>query len=177
MRYALGTIALVAAAILAAPVDVAPLQAQTPQLQGTFTYDAAASDNINQAIERAVARMNFVTRPIARGRLRRTNEAYERIRISYTPAQVSVVTDARAPIVTPASGSAIRWTREDGEVLDVSTTWESGALTQTFKAEDGQRVNRYSVGPDGSVLTMQVTITSPRLAAPLVYNLRYRRAE
>ena len=175
MRFALSSIALVAAAILAAPVGLAPAQAQSAQLQGTFVYDAAASDNINQAIDRAVARMNFVTRPIARGRLRKTNEAYRQIRISYTPAQVSVVTDSRDAIVSPANGTPIRWTREDGEVLDVSTAWDGGALTHTFKAEDGQRVNRYSVSADGSVMTMQVTITSPRLAAPLVYSLRYRR--
>lgn len=175
MRSKLSSIAVVAAALLAAPSAVTPAQGQNPQLQGTFAYDAASSDNINQAIESAVARMNFITRPIARGRLRKTNEAYRTIRLSFTPAQITVITDSRAPIVSPASGSAIKWTREDGEVLDVATAWRGAAIEQSFTAEDGKRVNTYSVSADGSVLTMQVTITSPRLAAPLRYNLRYRR--
>ena len=167
---------LLAVLALAAVLPASAGAQQTAGLRGTFTYNAQASDNVNQAIERAVARMNFVTRPIARGRLRKTNAPYQRIAIAFTPQQVTVTTDERAPIVTPANGTPIKWTREDGEVLDVSTEWENGALEQTFKAEDGQRVNTYTVSADGNTLTMNVTITSPRLAAPLTYKLVYNRA-
>lgn len=145
-------------------------------LNGTFTYDAAASENINAAIDAAVRDMNFAMRPVARGRLRKTNQPYQRVQISHNPQQVSVVTDGRAAIVSPANGSPIDWTREDGEKLKVSTEWENGVLEQTFKAEDGQRVNAYSVSPDGRTMTMQVTVTSPRLKKPLTYKLVYNRA-
>ena len=175
MRLKLSYLAVFATALVAAPSSVAPVQAQNARLQGTFAYEAAGSDNINQAIESAVARMNFITRPIARGRLRKTNEPYRTVRISFTPAQISVVTDTRDAIVSPANGAPIKWTREDGEVLDVATAWRGATIEQSFTAEDGKRVNTYSLSPDGNVMTMQVTITSPRLAAPLRYSLRYRR--
>lgn len=175
MRLKLSSIALVAAALVAMPASVSSVQAQNARLQGTFTYDAASSDDINQAIESAISRMNFVTRPIARGRLRKTNQPYRTIRLSFTPSQISVITDTRDPIVSPANGTPIKWTREDGEVLDVATSWRGGAIEQSFTAEDGKRVNSYSLSADGDVMTMHVTITSPRLAAPLRYNLRYRR--
>lgn len=163
--------ALAVAAILPA---AAP--AQEASMRGTWTFNAQASDNVNQQIDRAVQRMNFVTRPIARGRLRRTNQPYQRLVISYTPQQVTTTFDQRAAISSPGNGTPIKWTREDGEVLDLSTEWENGRLKQTFRAEDGQRVNTYSVSADGNTLTIDVTVTSPRLPQPLTYKMVFNRA-
>lgn len=152
-----------------------PLAAQTSGFVGTFNAARQSEPHIEQAIEKAVAEMNFVTRPIARGRLKKTNPAYQRIRIGQEGAQISIQFDERKPVQMPADGSAIRWTREDGEVFDVSATHEGGALLQRFKAEDGERINRFSLSPDGAELTLDVTITSPRLPAPVKYTLTYQR--
>lgn len=161
------------AAALALP-DAA--RAQESSMRGTFTLDRAQSDDVNRAIETAVARMSFVTRPIARGRLRRTNQPYQRVVINFTQSEVTVTTDQRRPIVSPANGTAVKWTREDGEVFDLSTSWDNGRLAQSFHAEDGTRTNTFSISPDGRVLTMNVRITSPRLSSPLTYKLVYNRA-
>ena len=163
-------------ALIATTAVTAGAQGGTPSLQGSYTYDASASDNIKKAIDAAVAKMNFVTRPIARGRLTKTNQPYQQLEISYTDAQVTIKTDSRAPIVTPANGTPIKWTREDGEKFDVNTRWDKGTLAETFSAEDGQRVNTFSISPDGSVLSMHVTVTSPKLSAPLTYTVKYRRS-
>ena len=160
-------------AVLAVP---AAASAQESSMRGTFAIDRAHSDDVNRAIETAVARMSFVTRPIARGRLRRTNAPDQRITINFTPAEVTTTIDQRRPITSPANGHTVKWTREDGEVLDLSTAWENGNLVQTFRAEDGTRQNSYSISGDGRVLTMNVTITSPRLPQPLRYKLVYNRA-
>jgi hypothetical protein len=77
------------------------------------------------------------------------------------------------PIVLPASGVPIKWTREDGEKFDVSGILEHGTLVQTYRADDGQRVNRWSVA--GSRMILDVTVTSPRLENPLRYKLVYKR--
>jgi hypothetical protein len=163
-----------ALALAVAALVPAGLSAQEQSLKGTWALDRQASDNVAQAINTAVARMNFVTRPIARGRLTRTNQPYQRVVIDFNTQQVSITTDSRPVIQSPANGTPVKWTREDGEVLDLSTEWENGRLEQTFKAEDGQRVNVFSVS--GDVMTMQVTITSPRLPQPLTYKLVYNRA-
>lgn len=162
--------------LVALSPEVLPAQSQARSLEGSFVYDAQASEQINPAIERAIARMNMVTRPVARGRLRKTNTPYQRITIAHTPTQVTVTTDGRNPIVTPAAGTPVDWRREDGEMLKVSTEWKNQVLEQTFAAPDGRRINAYSISPDGRTLTMNVTVTSPRLAAPLTYRLVYRRA-
>ena len=53
---------------------------------------------------------------------------------------------------------------------------ENDRLVQTFKAEDGQRVNSFSVEATQR-LTLEVQVTSPRLPKPLTYTVRYKRAE
>ena len=166
---------ILALAALALPLGAAA-GAQESTMRGTYTLDRAHSDDVNRAIESAVARMSFVTRPIARGRLRRTNQPYQRLEINYTQAQVSVKTDNRRPMEAPANGQPVKWTREDGEVFDLSAEWQNGRLVQTFRAEDGSRTNSFTISPDGRTLTLHVTVRSPRLSSPVEYNLVYNRA-
>jgi hypothetical protein len=161
---------------LAAALLPSVASAQQASMRGTWTLNRQASDNIATAINAAVGRMNFVTRPIARGRLTRTNAPYARVEISYTQERVTLKFDERAPMVTPSNGTPIQWRREDGEMFALSTEWENGRLEQTFRAEDGQRVNVFSVSEDGNTLTLNVTVSSPRLPQPLRYKLVYNRA-
>lgn len=160
-------------------LSLGPASAREPQTQrlgGTYTVNAAASDDVNKAIEAAVEGMGFFTRGPARRRLRQTNlPPYQRIVISYTREEVSITTDRRSPIRTPAKGAPVDWTREDGEKFKVSTAWEGGKLKQTFEGKQGQRVNLYSIADDDKTLTMQVTVTSPRLPRALTYKVVYNR--
>lgn len=162
--------------LLAAFALPAAAHAQESTMRGTFTLNRQQSDDVNRAIETAVSRMSFVTRPIARGRLRRTNTAYNRVVINYTQTEVSTTFDQRRPVESPANGQPVKWTREDGEKFDLSTEWQNGRLVQTFRAEDGSRTNTYTISPDGRTLTMNVTLRSPRLTSPLEYKLVFNRA-
>ncbi len=157
------------------PGDAVPAAAQSAGLQGTFVYTPQGSDNIEQAIRNGTARMSFIARPIARSRLKKTNLPYQLIHIAHTPTQVFITRDNHAPIITPADGKTVKWKREDGEVFDVNTVWEQGNLKQTFIAPDGSRENLLALSPDGEMLVMRVTIRSPRLPAPIVYKLDYKR--
>jgi len=152
-------------------------EAQSAAFEGSFSLVPARSDDINRAIGRAVAGLNFAFRPIARSRLRRANTPYAAVMIERRGTDVAIGLDAGDAIVTPASGAPVRWRRPDGEVLQVSTAWEGGRLRQSFVAEDGRRDNLYSVSEDGRLLTMDVTVSSPRLPEPLRYRLVYRRTD
>ena len=157
----------------------APVQEPVPQapgLQGTFTLEGQARETVVKAITSGTANMNFIKRPIARSRLKKTNlPPYAWVKIEHTPQQVSIEMDGRKPIVTPADGKSIKWTREDGEVFDVNTVWDEGKLRETFVAGDGSRENLFEPSADGNAMTMQVTIRSPQLKQPIVYKLDYRR--
>jgi hypothetical protein len=178
-RIFLGT--LVLAALLPAALHA---QQQGAQHRGTWTLNAQASDNINTKINEAIGRMNVVVRQIARPRLRATNAAYPRLVITHDATSVRVDMAGRPSVSSPANGQPVLWERNTGaactairgDCVQVTTQWENGRLRQTFQAEDGRRVNVYSVSPDGGTLTMAVTITSDRLPDPLTYNLVYDRA-
>jgi len=163
------------AAFVASLAIVAHADAQAAPFTGTYTLDAERSDNVDQAINQAISRMNIATRQIARPRLRRTNQPYQRVTFAQSGQQMSITTDQRAPITTPVSGSAVKWTREDGETLDVSTRVDGRRLRQVFAAEDGRRENVWTASEDGRTMTLNVTVTSGRLPQPLTYQLVYRR--
>lgn len=177
-------IALVLAFALAAVLPQVVTAQQSSQLRGTWSLNRKDSDDINAKINTAVARMNVVVRQIARPRLRSTNVAYPQIVISYDAQNVRVDMQGRPSVSSPAGGQPVLWQRETGatcnevrgDCVRVTSVWEGGRLEQTFAAEDGQRVNVYTVSPDGNTLTMNVTVTSPRLPNPLTYKLVYNRA-
>jgi len=151
-----------------------PAGAQTAALAGAYVLSAAAGDDVEQAIGRIVDEMSFWKRPIARSRLRSTNQLARRISIAISGPQVDIVTDGTS-IKTTTDGQPAGWTREDGERIMVSTLWKGGALERVFKAEDGERANTYRLGGDGDTMTVGVVVTSPQLPRPLAYRLVYRR--
>ena len=163
-------------ALMLAPVG--PTSAQDDaraRLQGTFVNEAQSPEVIRTAIEAAVAKMNFVTRPIARGRLKKANLPHRRVEIARTEQEITVTFDSYTPVRMPADGRTAKWTRDDGETFEVSARWNGDSLVQTFKGEDGQRTNTFGLGPDGGGLTVQVEVTSPRLPAPVRYSLTFTR--
>jgi hypothetical protein len=149
--------------------------ADNPSLQGTFVSEQQSVEPITTAIETAVSKMNFIKRPIARSRLKKTNDAHRRVEIALGEPQIAVAFDGHKPVQMPADGKTIRWTREDGETFDVNAVWDGDQLVQTFKADDGTRSNTFSIAPDGR-LNMQVKLTSPQLDAPVTYTLSFARS-
>jgi hypothetical protein len=148
--------------------------AQEPLWVGVFENKDQSSDGIQAAIETAVAKMNFIKRPIARSRLKKTNEPHKKIVITQRADVISVAFDDRKPVQMPADGRPIKWTRDDGEVFDVSVAVTNEGLVQTFTAEDGQRVNTFSAN-DAGQMTMEARLTSPQLTTPVIYTLLYHR--
>ncbi len=180
-RQRILSLSLVALFAFALPSAV---QAQQSQLRGTWTLNRQQSDDINAKINTAVARMNVVVRQIARPRLRSTNTAYPQLVLTPDATNIRVDMQGRPSVSSPANGQPVLWHRETGrtcaqmkgDCVRVSTEWENGRLEQSFQAEDGRRVNVYTVSADGATMTMNVTITSPRLPQPLSYRLVYNRA-
>lgn len=172
MRSRTAVLALIAA--LLAPA--APRAAERASLAGTFNLLERQGDDIDAAIEGAVAGMSVVARPFARRRLRAINTPYPRLSIDATTDAVVVVADPRAPIRTPAGGEPIPWRREDGETFDVRGEWRDGAFEQTFVSGSGRRVNLYRLSPDGRRLDLRVEISGGGLPSPMSYRLVYERA-
>jgi len=144
--------------------------------EGTFALDKAASDDVKAAIDRAAGEFNFLLRPFARSRLTKANPVPQKVRIVYAAAEVRVQLDQAPPVVAPRDGHKVTWTRDDGDQFDLTATTEGGVLRQSFKGEDGQRVNVYRLR-DARTLAMEVTLSSPRLPKPVTYTLVFRKVE
>ena len=149
--------------------------AQGSGLDGIYILDETDSANMNKVIEDAVGKLNFVTRDIARGRLKRLNPAYRQIAISSSPNEISVTVDNQPPLRTPADGAPVAWIGPDGGKVNASMQLADRRLAQTFTSADGRRVNDYTLSRDGRTLTMHVTETSPRLSQPITYKQVYKR--
>src|SRR2546423_1450445 len=149
--------------------------AQTSGLDGTYILDETDSDNMNEAIEDAVGKLIFVTRDIARGRLKKLTPAYRQVAITSSPNEISITVDNQPPLRTRAKGAPVAWAGPDGGKVNASMQLAGRRLAQTFTSADGRRVNDYTLSPDGRTLTMQVTETSPRLSQTITYKQVYRR--
>jgi hypothetical protein len=152
-----------------------PRHAAAQNIDGRWTWDSAASDNVNAAVDRAIARMNFITRPVARRRLRNATNPAHTLLVERTADAVSMTVDIETPIRMPADGTRAPWTRRDGEVVQVSGVAREGVFVQSFHAEDGNRTNTYRIRDDGA-LELRVVITSARLPSVVEYTLVYRPA-
>jgi hypothetical protein len=166
LRFALPLLFL--PAILASP-----LAAQTPGPFGTWILTAVP--DLTPVIETATASMNFVTRPIARARLKKATLAFQTIRIDRGPDDIGVQYEQRTPQRMPADGRAVEWTREDGEKMQISARMDQDDLVQHYQAADGERTNVFHVDPRTRTMTLGVTIISPHLPAPLSFSLTYRQ--
>lgn len=151
------------------------------RLEGQFIRDGAASDDVAAAIERAVAPMNFVTRPIGRSRLRATNQPPADVRFALPPDSIVVRYAGQPELRARRDGSPREWRNAAGEPFEVRVTVtaapDGGVLVrQTFVAEDGRRENAWHLDAEGATLTLDVTVSSPRLPQPLRYRHVFRRA-
>lgn len=146
------------------------------RLSGRFVLAGSqerAEARINDAISRAVADMGFISRGVAADRLREKNPVRrtletevdgERIRITYGDATYE--TRSRDWETVTATG----------EQMELLQTASDDSIYQTFRAPDGEKTTVYRFSPDGERLTLDITLTSPRLPEPLRYSLQYRRA-
>jgi len=165
-------IPLCSAILLGSSTLAAP---QESGLNGTYILDETDSDNLNEVIANAVGNLNFLSRDIARGRLKVLNPTYRQVAITSSATEISVTVDNQPPLRTLAKGAPVAWVGPDGGKVNASMQLAGRRLTQTFTSTDGSRVNDYTLSPDGRTLIMQVTETSPRLAQTITYKQVYRR--
>lgn len=168
--------------LLAAGASVAaPVPDDLTRLTGRFVRDDAASDDVAAAIDRAVAAMHFVTRPIGRSRLRATNQAPRDVRFALPADSIVILFAGQPELRARRDGSPREWRNAAGEPFTVRLSASVGSdgsvsVTQSFDAEDGRRENAWRLDARGQTLTLDVTVRSPRLPHPLRYRLVFRRS-
>ena len=151
------------------------LAAEPVAFAGAYRLDVAHSADVEAAIEGVVTDLSFVTRPLARNRLKETNTPPQEVHIAYSSAEVVITLAAPNPPKLPLDGRKVDWTASDGEVVPVDAKLFDGAIVETFHGKQGSRENRFSLSKDGKTLTMDVRIESSHLNRPLTYRLVFLR--
>jgi hypothetical protein len=168
---------------LTSTLSANPSAQQNPQLRGTWALNRTASDDVNVVIETAVAPMNVVVRQVFRPRLRSMNAAAPQVVISFDAQNVRIDEQGRPSATIPANGSPVLWHWDTGmtcpqvrgDCVRLSTAFQNDQLELRLQAEDLSQVKRFAVSPDGNTLTMEVTVTSPRLPQLMSYKLVFNR--
>ena len=141
---------------------------------GTYRVLPRECDEIRPVVERAVARMNFLIRPIARSRLMKTQILFPTITVISTDTEFRIRHVNGTEIAHADLSSAVKAKAPDG--TDITVRVSAGPpLVESYESTDGQRENTYHLSPDGSKLTVQVRVSSPRLPDEIRYRLVYER--
>lgn len=177
MRSPFRAVFMLALGLFAA--GAATASAQEAAFRGTFVRDADAGDSMKKIVDMGMSKLGAAYRiwPIsgqAKKRLESTNKPYGWIQFAPDASTLTTTTD-QWKLTTPKNGRLEDWSRNKDDQIDVTTRWQSGRLEHAFDAEDGRRVNVYTLSPDGNTLFMDVTVTSPKLDSPLTYRMVYRR--
>lgn len=148
-----------------------PLAAELP----TGSWSLASAPDVPAAIDRAITPMNFLLRPFARARLKKTNLVYQHLQVNLAPGEAVIQFADRPPLHLPADGSPILLAWDHGETLTITAHLNGDDLEQTFQAKDGERTNVFHVDPDSHLLEFKVTVRSAQLPAPVTYTIDYQR--
>lgn len=144
------------------------------------TSTSGAQKKIAAGIEDGISEMNFVVRPIARGRLEDTNTVCKTLTFTLADGNISIQCGSGKVFTTPADGSYKKVTGSDNETkYNLSQKVESKGgktiITQIFKAEDGKRTTVYTYDPEAKSLSMKVRVNSPKLDPKAVkYTIPYK---
>ena len=149
--------------------------AQAPNLAGNYTFDAGASQSIKAAVDKVADQMSFLIRGIVKDRLMAANPPISTVAIVLAGNDATITWNGSMSVKTSTDGTPVDWTAPDGEKGKLSTVWGGPVLKRTLTSGNGQRLNAYSVDPSGKVLTLEVTISSSQLPAPVNYKLVFRR--
>ncbi len=144
-------------------------------VEGRYRYAGGAAEDAlrKAAIDRAIGDMFFAIRPIARHRLGNATRILPWISFSFSGGQIRTRGPESLDLQSPDGSTILHtWRGEKSRATQRLTT---NGVMQRFVADDGTGQSEWRLSPDGSTLTLRVTITSPRLPTPVVFSLTYRR--
>lgn len=142
------------------------------RFEGVWRPKAGSARVIENAIEATVKPMNPLTRPIARRRLAQKNVLSLRLRMDRQGDLFLIHYSAAEEFRLPLSGAVVKY---GDRTMHLQLT--ADGLRHTGETAEGRRQNDFRVGNDPDVMTMAVTMTSPRLPRPLQYTLEFTRVK
>jgi hypothetical protein len=151
---------------------------QRPRFTGTYHYAGNKEEEKARlaAIDRAVEGMSFVIRSAARSRISATTQILGLYSFSFEAGKIRVHAQSRPDMISGENGEAADYVY-NGKRSELTQRHVGDRIFQGFASDDGRRENEFRLSEDGQMLTLKVTLTSPRLSVPVVYSLSYKKAD
>jgi hypothetical protein len=146
---------------------------------GLYRYvgDAAEQQKRIDAIDRSVASLFFAVRSMARAKIEDRTRIMPTCKFEFGDGQIRSTVPGHAVAISPESGAPAPY-RVDDDAIVLTQRFDGARIVQVFRADEGgTRKNEFSLSPDGKILSVKATLSSPKLSVPVVYTLTYRRAE
>jgi hypothetical protein len=143
---------------------------QWSRFEGVWRPKAGSANVIDDAIQKTVRSMNVVARPIARRKLAQKNVLPLRLRMDRQGEFFMIHYSAAEEFRLPLSGAAVKY---GDRTMRLQLT--ADGLRHTGETAEGRRQNLFR--GSGDVMTMSVTMSSPRLPRPLQYTLEFTRVK
>jgi hypothetical protein len=139
---------------------------------GDWRAESDGTELVKTAIERATQEMSMFTRGVARGRLRERNAPPASIRMSRQGDLFTIRFAGAEPVSLPISGTPVQ---VGDRTIRIQPQPDGDGLRHEGKNPDGARENIFRLD-SADRMTMAVTVSSPRLPAPVTYTLAFTRA-
>ncbi len=149
-----------------------------PAIAGHYRYVGGAVQRkaLDDAIEVVVADMNFIARPIARKRLRESNQPSAALELRVTDDEITVERPGQPTVSAPRDGSTINWEDPNGDEFKVQHRIVGDhEIRQHFVGEQSVSDNAFVLAADGERVTVTTTIKADRLPKTLSFTMSYRR--
>lgn len=151
---------------------------QPVRFAGTYRYagNAQEEEARRAAIDRAVEGMSVFIRSTARNRVSATTQILGSYSFSFESGKIWVRAQSRPDMISGDKGEPADYVY-NGKHSKLTQRLVGDRISQVFVSDDGRRENEYTLSQDGQVVTLKVTLSSPRLSVPVVYSLSYKKAD
>ncbi len=161
-----------------AAADDSGLDAAKKKFSGVYVSKRGVKKErkaINKTIETLVDKMSFYKRPFARSALKDSTKPCPKLQVVFSGDKMAINCLKRVKAKSPADGTAVRWTDDEGDKFRLSQKLEKNRMVQVFRGGKGARKNVYRLKDGGKTLVVKVKITSDELPRALEYTLELRR--
>ena len=166
------------------PAAAAPPAVSGPNAQlqhrysGSFAYAGGDAERrtVSAGVERAIAGMPFLAKPVARTSLKQRAEVRDVYTLSFDGLGNLAISTPGFPVEAgPLDGTPFRLEDKWGDQSEVTFRFVAGVLVQKGHSDEGGGQTDFRLADDGATLLVHRVMESPQLTAPVDFTLTYRR--
>ena len=162
-----------------APAPVSSAQAELQRrYAGTYVYAGSDAERraVSAAVERSIASLSFLAKPIARQSLKQRAEIRDSYTLVFDALGNLELSSPGFPVeLGPLDGSAFPLETKYGDQSQISQSFVEGVLVQKGHTDDGSGRTEFRLEDDGATLLVHRVMESGQLSAPVDFTLTYRR--